>query len=96
MFEHTYIMRYGDLKNAETIKPSSILDVIQDVAIRNSDECGFTIDKMREIIEIQGGDPKVKADDLSFGPFTYDVVSSAEGIVVSVKNRALIDIARVA
>ncbi|MBR5142792.1 MAG: AMP phosphorylase [Methanocorpusculum sp.] len=57
---------------------------------------GKALDKMREIIEIQGGDPKVKADDLSFGPFTYDVVSSAEGIVVSVKNRALIDIARVA
>ena len=49
MFEYTYTMRYGDLKNAETIKPSSILDVIQDVAIRNSDKCGFTMDKMREI-----------------------------------------------
>ena len=57
---------------------------------------GKALAKMREIIEIQGGDPKVKADDLTFGPFTYDVPSPADGAVVSVKNRALIDIARTA
>ncbi|MBQ7093764.1 MAG: hypothetical protein IJN84_04555 [Clostridia bacterium] len=49
MFEYTYNMRYGDLKDFDTIKPSAILDVIQDVAIKNSDECGYTMDKMREI-----------------------------------------------
>ncbi|MBE6507322.1 MAG: AMP phosphorylase [Methanocorpusculum parvum] len=57
---------------------------------------GKALDKMREIIEIQGGDPNVKADDLTFGQFTYDVLSPAEGVVVSVANRALIDVARTA
>ena len=57
---------------------------------------GKALSKMREIIEIQGGDPNVKADDLTFGPFTYDVPAPADGAVISVKNRALIDIARTA
>ena len=57
---------------------------------------GKALSKMREIIEIQGGDPNVKADDLTFGPFIYDVLAPADGAVISVKNRALIDIARVA
>ena len=57
---------------------------------------GKALSKMCEIIEIQGGDPNVKADDLTFGPFIYDVLAPADGAVISVKNRALIDIARVA
>ncbi len=57
---------------------------------------GKALSKMRDIIEVQGGDPNVKADDFVFGPFTYDVLSPAEGVVVSVQNRALIDIARTA
>ena len=57
---------------------------------------GKALSKLQEIIEIQGGDPKIKAADLSFGPFTYEIPASAEGIVLSVKNRALIDIARAA
>ncbi len=57
---------------------------------------GKALSKMQQIIEIQGGDPKIKADDLAFGQFTYDILSADDGVVVSVQNRALIDVARAA
>ncbi|MDO5845912.1 MAG: AMP phosphorylase [Methanocorpusculum sp.] len=57
---------------------------------------GKAYEKMRGIIEIQGGDPKIKSTDLVPGSFTFDIPSAGDGYVTSVKNRALIDIARTA
>lgn len=48
MFSYTYEMRYGDFKNFLEIKPSSILDLAQDVAIKHSDSCGWGLYKMRD------------------------------------------------
>jgi len=49
MFTCNYQMRYGDLKNFEAIKPAALLDVIQDVAIKNSESCGYGLYKMRDM-----------------------------------------------
>ncbi len=43
LFEHTYETRYGDFKTPETIKPAVILDMIQDIATKHSEKCGYGI-----------------------------------------------------
>ena len=49
MFKTTYETRYGDYKDFDTIKVSSILDMIQDVSTKNSDACGYGMNKLREM-----------------------------------------------
>lgn len=49
--------------------------------------------KLREIIEAQGGDPKVKPEDIAVGPKKTEVTADQEGEVLWVSNE---DIARVA
>ncbi len=49
MFTKTYEMRYGDYKDFEQIKVSSLLDLVQDISICHSDACGNGLDAMREI-----------------------------------------------
>ncbi|MDO5844880.1 MAG: AMP phosphorylase [Methanocorpusculum sp.] len=57
---------------------------------------GKAHEKMMQIIDIQGGDSKIKSGDLMFGSFTFDIPSPCDGYIISVKNRDLIDIARLA
>lgn len=47
MFTHTYYTRYGDYKTFDTIKPSVILDIAQDVAIRHSDTCDYGLERLK-------------------------------------------------
>jgi len=49
MFNKKYETRYGDYKDFETIKPSSLLDIVQDVSIRHSDSCGYGIGKLKKM-----------------------------------------------
>jgi len=49
LFEHKYETRYGDYKTPETIKPAVILDMIQDIATRHSEKCGYGIFVMEEL-----------------------------------------------
>ena len=49
MFEYTYETRYGDYKDFESIKTSSILDMVQDISTKNSEKRGYGIDKLREM-----------------------------------------------
>jgi acyl-ACP thioesterase len=49
LFAQNYTLRYGDYKDFESVKPSALLDVIQDVAIRNSEHCEYGLYKMREL-----------------------------------------------
>lgn len=48
MFKFTYQTRYGDYKDFETVKPSAVLDMVQDVSIRDSENCGYGLLKLRE------------------------------------------------
>ncbi|TAJ45285.1 AMP phosphorylase [Methanofollis fontis] len=59
-------------------------------------ESGRAYEKMRQIIEVQGGDPDVKAADILPGQFSYVVKAPGNGYVIELNNRALISIARAA
>lgn len=49
MFTHTYDTRYGDYKNFDCVKPSVIIDIAQDIAIRHSDSCAFGLEVLRNM-----------------------------------------------
>ncbi len=57
---------------------------------------GKALKKMREIIEAQGGDPKIKSEDIPIGQYTADIEATADGYVVSIDNRAIMAIVRAA
>ena len=49
MFALKYEPRYGDYKNYDLIKPSSILDMVQDISTRASAACGYDINALRAL-----------------------------------------------
>ncbi len=49
LFEYTYETRYGDFKTPTEIKPAVILDMIQDIATKHSEKCGYGIFVMEEL-----------------------------------------------
>ncbi len=49
MFSYSYQMRYGDYKNFDEIKPSALLDIVQDVSIQDSTRVGYSIHALKEI-----------------------------------------------
>ena len=57
---------------------------------------GKALEKFRQIIEIQGGDPKVKSDDIVPGEHQYVVKAPASGYVIEMNNRSLVTLARTA
>ena len=46
LFEHTYETRYGDYKTTKEIKPSVVMDMVQDIATKHSEKCGYDMDTM--------------------------------------------------
>ena len=57
---------------------------------------GKSYSKMKEIIEAQGGNPRIKPEDIPVGEYTMDIVAPANGWPVEIKNKALATIARCA
>jgi AMP phosphorylase len=57
---------------------------------------GKALEKMRQIIEIQGGDPTVKAEDIVPGEYRFDVNAPQDGYVIELNNSALVTLARLA
>jgi len=57
---------------------------------------GKALEKMRQIIEIQGGDPAVKAEDIVPGECRFDVRAPQDGYVIELNNSALVTLARLA
>ena len=55
-----------------------------------------TLEKFKEIIEAQGGDANVRADDIPIGDKTYTLKSASEGFVRDINIRAINEIARAA
>ncbi len=49
MYTHIYETRYGDYKTHNIIKPSAILDIVQDIAIKHSDYCGYGLNTLKEM-----------------------------------------------
>ncbi len=59
-------------------------------------ETGRAYEKMREIIEAQGGDPDVKPEDVPVGEHVAQIRAKSSGYVAAVSNRAIVRIARAA
>ena len=57
---------------------------------------GKALEKLRQIIEIQGGNPGVRAKDIVPGEHSFVVNAPLDGYVVELHNRALITMARAA
>jgi AMP phosphorylase len=57
---------------------------------------GKALEKFRQIIEIQGGDPNVKSTDIIPGEHQFVVNSPSSGYVIEMNNRSLITLARTA
>jgi AMP phosphorylase len=57
---------------------------------------GKALEKFRQIIEIQGGDPNVKSSDIIPGEHQFVVNAPSSGYVIGMNNRSLITLARTA
>jgi AMP phosphorylase len=57
---------------------------------------GKALKKMQEIIEAQGGDPKIKSEDIVIGEQKEDLLSPIGGYVVSFFNKRIVEVARLA
>ncbi|MFP3872682.1 MAG: AMP phosphorylase [Candidatus Natronoplasma sp.] len=57
---------------------------------------GDALDKMKQIIDRQGGDPEVSSEDVQVGEHSRDVCSMEEGYVDSINNGEIINIVRAA
>jgi AMP phosphorylase len=57
---------------------------------------GKALDKFRQIIMIQGGNPNVKSDDIQPGEHQFVVNAPVSGYVIDMNNRSLITLARIA
>jgi AMP phosphorylase len=55
---------------------------------------GKALEKMKQIIEAQGGDPEVKPENLIPGDYYYDVTAERDGRILWFNNRDLVKIAR--
>ncbi|WP_461865807.1 AMP phosphorylase [Thermococcus sp.] len=59
-------------------------------------ESGKAYEKMKEIIEEQGGNPEIKPDEIPIGDKTYTFTAPASGYITLINNRAITGIARTA
>lgn len=59
-------------------------------------DSGKALSKMREIIELQGGDPMIKSYNVPLGHYSYDVVAEQSGKIFHIDNKTISKIARLA
>lgn len=59
-------------------------------------DSGKAMKKFREIIELQDGDPKVKASDIGIGRYKHTVRSEVSGSIFHIDNKTISKIARIA
>ncbi len=57
---------------------------------------GKALAKFREIIELQGGDPKVRSQDIPVGEHTFTVKAEQSGSIFHIDNHTMSKIARIA
>ena len=85
MFKYVYDTHYSDYKDYDNIKKSTLLEIIQEVAIRNSEECGYGIDALRNIDRgwlLQGLNVKFEKAVRTHIPIeAYTAVKSLRGVL---------------
>ena len=57
---------------------------------------GKAYEKMKQIIEIQGGDPNILPDDIELGPYEKEFKATKEGHITEVNNAIINQIAKAA
>ncbi len=57
---------------------------------------GKTLEKFRQIVEAQGGDPNVKSDEIPIGDKKHDILAPIDGAVAVVNNQRIVKVARAA
>ncbi|MEM2085837.1 MAG: AMP phosphorylase [Archaeoglobaceae archaeon] len=57
-------------------------------------ESGKTLEKFKEIISAQGGDEKIKADEIAIGDKTFTITSNSNGILRRINSKAINEVAR--
>ncbi len=57
---------------------------------------GKAMEKMREIIEIQGGNPGITSSDIPIGDKTAQIFAPSDGYIVEFHNKRIVEIARLA
>lgn len=59
-------------------------------------DSGKALAKMKEIIELQGGNPNIKSSDIPIGQYKYDVLAERSGKISHIDNKTISKIARIA
>jgi len=92
-----------ELLEKSTLMAGSILEMVGKAPVGKGADIamdivrkGKAMDKMREIIGAQGGDPKVRISDLPIGKYLYAVKAEKGGRVAHVDNKFVSKIARAA
>lgn len=85
MFKYIYDIQYCDYKDFDNVKVSTILNIIQEVAIRNSEYAGFGITKLREMNRawlLQGINVRFEKSAETSSPIeAYTAVKSLHGVL---------------
>jgi AMP phosphorylase len=55
---------------------------------------GAALKKMKEIIEVQGGDPNITSKDIRIGKYSEKLSTQDEGYVTDISNKAVVRVAR--
>jgi len=55
---------------------------------------GKALKKFKELIEAQGGDPKIKSEDIVIGDKYFKIKADRDGRVLMIKNNAIVSIAK--
>jgi len=59
-------------------------------------ESGKALKKLKEIIELQGGNPRIKSGDVSLGEYTFEVKAETSGQIFHIDNKTISKISRMA
>ncbi|WP_257300504.1 AMP phosphorylase [Haloarchaeobius sp. FL176] len=81
------------------LKSVRLADILFDLCDVDADasellDSGAALEKFREIVAAQGGDPDVRRDDLTPGERRHVVTAGRDGIVLSIQNRNISEVAR--
>jgi AMP phosphorylase len=63
---------------------------------RDTIKTGKAEKKLREIIAAQGGDDKVRPEDMKIGDYSLDVFADKSGVVLWINNSGIVEVARMA
>ncbi len=92
-----------DLRHKSILMAGKLLELCGKVqkgkgydAAMNLIHSGKAMAKFREIVELQGGDPKVKTADIEVGGYSETITSDVGGSIFHIDNKTISKIARIA